>query len=419
MPVTDPTRPDAPPATLDVARVRAEFPILAETINGRPLAYLDNAATGQKPRATIDAVRRYYETTNANVHRGVHSLSVAATDAYEGARDRVRRFLGAADIREIIFTRGTTESINLVAQAYGRPRLGPGDEILITHLEHHSNIVPWQLLCEQTGATLRVLPIDDRGALVVDRLDDLLTERTRIVAVGHVSNALGTVNPIDAIIERARAAGAVTVIDGAQAAPHGPVDVQELGCDFYALSAHKMFGPTGVGVLYGRRDLLEAMPPYQGGGEMIKSVTFDGTVYNALPHKFEAGTPNIAGVVGLGATIEYLESLGWDAIEAHERHLLDDATEKLGTLPGVRLIGTAPEKIAVVSFVVEGIHPHDVGTILDHEGVAIRTGHHCAQPVMDFFDVPATARASFALYNTTDEIDALVQGLQRVMEVFG
>jgi len=406
-------------SALDVKRLREDFPILHQTVrDGRPLVYLDNAATTQKPRAVIDAIRRYYERDNANIHRGVHELSERATAAYEGARALVQRFIGASSPREIIFTRGTTEAINLVAQSFARPRVRPGDEILISTMEHHSNIVPWQMLCEQTGAVLRVVPIDDRGDLVMDELAARLGERTRLLALVHVSNALGTVNPVREIVALAHERGVPVLLDGAQAVAHARVDMRDLGCDFYAFSGHKLYGPTGIGVLYGRSELLEAMPPWQGGGDMIASVTFEKTTYNTLPYKFEAGTPHIAGGIGLGAAIEYVNAVGLDAIAAYEAELLDYATRGVSSVPGVRLIGTARRKSGVVSFVVNGVHAHDVGTILDQEGVAIRTGHHCAQPVMERFGVPATARASLALYNTRDDVDALVAALRKVAEVF-
>ncbi len=403
----------------DVQRVRADFPILAQTINGRPLVYLDNAATSQKPRAVIEAISGYYSGYNANIHRGVHALSIQATDAYERTRAKVRQFIGAAWPAEIIFTRSTTESINLVAQTYGRSKLGPGDEIVISAMEHHSNIVPWQILCGQTGAVLRVAPVDDAGDLIIDEYARLLNERTKLVAMAHVSNALGTILPVHQIIEAAHRRGIPVLLDGAQAVPHLRVDVRALDCDFYTFSGHKMFGPTGVGVLYGKRSLLETLPPYQGGGEMIKSVTFAKTIYNDLPHRFEAGTPDIAAVVSLGAAVDYLSDLGFEAIEAYEADLLAYGTEALAAAPKVRLIGTARDKVAVLSFVVEGVHAHDVGTILDQDGIAVRTGHHCAQPVMDRFGVPATVRASLAFYNTREEIDALVESLNKVVEVFG
>jgi cysteine desulfurase/selenocysteine lyase len=396
---------------LDVDAIRRDFPVLAREVNGRPLCYLDNAASSQRPRSVIDAISRYYETSHANVHRGVHTLSQEATDLFEGAREKLRRFVNARSTREIVFVRGTTEAINLVAQSYGRPRLGPGDEILVSRLEHHANIVPWQMLCEHTGAVLRVIPITRSGEVDFEAFLGLLGERTRLLALSHVSNALGTVVPVERYIREARRRGIPVLLDGAQAAPHLPVDVQALDCDFYCFSGHKMCGPTGIGVLWGREALLEAMPPWQGGGDMILAVSFEGTVYNGLPYKFEAGTPHIAGAIGLGAAVDYLESLGMERIAAAEHDLLVYATQRLAEVPGLTIVGTAPEKAAVVSFTVEGVHPHDLGTILDHEGVAIRTGHHCAMPVMDFFGVPATARASFAFYNTRAEVDRLVDAL--------
>ncbi len=403
----------------DLERIRADFPILQRSVNGKPLVYLDNAASSQKPRAVIEAITAYYETSNANIHRGVHRLSVEATEAYERARGRVQQFVGASRPEEIVFVRGATEAINLVAQAFARPRLKARDEILITTMEHHSNIVPWQLVCEQTGAVLKVAPIDDRGELVLDDFEKLLGPRTRLVAAAHISNALGTVNPVRKLVEMARSRNVPILIDGAQAAPHQPIDVADLGCDFYAITGHKMFGPTGIGALYGRFDLLDSMDPYQGGGEMILSVTFDKTVYNHVPHKFEAGTPNIAGAIGLGAAIDYLEQIGMERIAAYEKGLLAYATQALEALPGVRLIGTARKKAAVLSFLVSDVHPHDVGTILDQQGIAVRTGHHCAQPTMERFGVTATARASLALYNTQAEVDALVAGIETVRKVFG
>jgi cysteine desulfurase/selenocysteine lyase len=411
------TRPAAP-ATLDVAAVRADFPILTQTVHDKPLVYLDNAASSQKPVSVIEAERAVYEGYYSNVHRGVHSLSMRATDAYEAARAKVQRFLNAASSQEIVFTRGTTESINLVAQSYGRARVGPGDEVLITGLEHHSNIVPWQLLCAEKEARLRVASLGDDGSVRLEEFERLLSPRTRLVGVAHVSNALGTINPLRRMIEVAHANGVPVLVDGAQAVPHMPIDVRALDCDFYALSAHKMYGPSGVGVLYGRRNLLEAMPPWQGGGDMILSVTFEKTTYNELPYKFEAGTPNIAGVIAFGAAVDYLTGLGSDRVAAYEHELLAYATERLLDVRGLRLIGTAPDKAAVLSFVLEGVHPHDVGTVLDYEGVAVRTGHHCAQPVMQRFCVPATTRASLAVYNTREEIDTLVRGLRRVQELF-
>jgi cysteine desulfurase/selenocysteine lyase len=396
---------------LDVEAIRRDFPVLAREVNGRPLCYLDNAASSQRPRAVIDAISRYYETSHANVHRGVHTLSQEATDLFEGAREKLRRFVNARSTREIVFVRGTTEAINLVAQSYGRPRLKPGDEIMVSRLEHHANIVPWQMLCEQTGAVLRVIPINRSGEVDFEAFLGLLGERTRLLALSHVSNALGTVVPVERYIREARRRGVPVLLDGAQAAPHLPVDVQALDCDFYCFSGHKMCGPTGIGVLWGREALLDAMPPWQGGGDMILAVSFERTVYNGLPYKFEAGTPHIAGAIGLGAAVDYLESLGLARIAAAEHNLLVYATERLSGVPGLKIVGTAPDKAAVVSFTVEGVHPHDLGTILDHEGVAIRTGHHCAMPVMDFFGVPATARASFAFYNTRAEVDRLVDAL--------
>jgi cysteine desulfurase/selenocysteine lyase len=413
---TLPAQPDS--VVFDVERVRADFPILHRPVNGRPLVYLDSAATSQKPRAVLEAITRYYECDNANIHRGVHYLSQRATEEYEAARETVRQFVNAADASEIIFVRGTTEGINLVAQSYGRTHVRSGDEVLVTALEHHSNIVPWQLLCEETGARLRVAPIHDNGELALDAFASLLTPRTKIAAVAHVSNALGTINPVRQIVQMAHGHGIPVLVDGAQAVPHLAVDVRALDCDFYVFSAHKVYGPTGIGVLYGKSALLEAMPPYQGGGDMISSVTFEKTTYNKLPHKFEAGTPDISGVIGLRAALEYVSRLGLDNIAAHEHDLLADATRALGEIPGVRLIGTAREKAGVLSFVLEGIHPHDIGTILDQEGIAIRTGHHCAQPLMERFAVPATARASFGMYNTPGEVLALLKGLHRVREVF-
>ena len=403
----------------DVTQVRADFPALHQDVKGRPLVYLDNAATAQKPAAVIDAVAEHDRRDNANVHRGVHTLSMRATDAFEGARAKLQRFVNANSVEEVLFTRGTTEGLNLVAQSWARPRLGSGDEILVSQMEHHSNIVPWQLVAEQTGAKVRMLPIDDRGCLELERLPELLTERTKLVAIGHVSNALGTINPIRTITAAAQAVGALTVVDGAQATPHVAVDVQDLGCDFYALSGHKMYGPTGIGVLWGRRELLEEMPPWQGGGDMIRSVSFEGTDYNDLPYKFEAGTPNITGAVGIGAAADYLTALGLERIAAHEHTLLEYAVPRLAEIPGLRFVGTAPEKAAVVSFVIDGLHPHDIGTIVDEFGVAIRTGHHCAQPVMDRFEIPATARASFGLYNDFADVDRLVEALHEVRKLFG
>ncbi len=404
--------------TLDALRLRDDFPILSRRVYGKPLVYLDNAATSQKPQSVIDAVVGFYTTECSNIHRGVHRLSEEATRHYEAVRGRLRRFIGAAEDREIIFVRGATEGINLVAQTYGRKHVGAGDEVIITGLEHHSNIVPWQMLCEEKGATLRVIPIDMRGEVRMEEYARMLGPRTRMVAATQVSNALGTITPIREIIQRAHALGVPVLVDGAQAVQHLKVDVRALDCDFYVFSGHKMYGPTGVGVLYGKAALLEAMPPYQGGGDMISSVTFAKTTYNRVPYKFEAGTPNIAGVIGLGAAVDYLEAIGLDRIAAYEGELLDYAGVELSRLPGVRIIGTAENKASVLSFVIEGIHPHDIGTILDQEGIAIRTGHHCAQPVMDFFKIPATARASLAFYNTRADIDALVAGMRKVTEVF-
>ena len=403
---------------LDVAAVRAEFPALQQEIKGHPLVYLDNAATTQRPQCVVDAVNKFYLEDNANIHRGVHELSMRATDAYEGARRRIGRFLNANSQREVIFVRGATEGINLVSQAWARNELKPGDEVLVTHMEHHSNIVPWQMVCEQTGAVLRVIPIDDAGDLVLDSLDQLLTERTKMVALVHVSNALGTINPIKEITERAHAHDALVLVDGAQAAPHLAIDVQDLGVDFYAISSHKMYGPTGVGVLWGREELLERMQPYQGGGDMIASVTFEATTYNELPHKFEAGTPHIAGGIGMGAAVDFLQRLGLERVARYEERLLEHATRLLGAIEGLRPIGTAVHKAAVAAFVLDGVHAHDVGTILDEEGIAIRTGHHCAQPVMDRYGVPATARASLAAYNTMEDIDRLAEALTKVRQIF-
>lgn len=403
----------------DVWRIRQDFPILRQTVHGKQLVYLDNAATTQKPQAVIDALTSYYTTDNSNVHRGVHTLSERATKHFEAARSRMRCFLNASSDREIIFVRGVTEGINLVAQTYGRKNIGAGDEILISAIEHHSNIVPWQILCEQTGAILKVIPIDDRGDLRLDEYERLLSDRTKLVSIIHVSNALGTINPIKSMIDSAHKRGIPVLVDGAQSAPHLGVDVQELGCDFFVMSGHKIYGPTGIGVLYGKAALLEAMPPFQGGGDMILSVTFAKTTYNVLPYKFEAGTPDISGAIGLAAAIDYVESIGLDAIAKWERVLLDYATAELLEIDRLKIIGTARKKASVVSFTLEGIHPHDIGTILDQEGIAIRTGHHCAQPVMEYFGIPATARASFAFYNTKEEIDALVAGVRKVIEVFG
>jgi cysteine desulfurase/selenocysteine lyase len=414
-PAREPAHPAAP---FDAARLRADFPILSREVHGRPLVYLDNAATTQKPRAVIDAISRYYEHENANVHRGVHLLSERATKAYDVARATVARFVGAADPREVIFVRGTTEAVNLVAQTFGRRNVGAGDEVVVTGLEHHSNIVPWQMLCEEKGAVLRAVPIDDAGDLDLDALDRLLGPRTKLLAVTQVSNALGTVTPIAEIVRRAKARGVTVLVDGAQGLPHLGVDVQALGADFYAFSGHKVYGPTGIGVLWGRRALLEAMPPWQGGGDMILSVSFEKTVFNALPHKFEAGTPHIAGAIGLAAALDYLGRAGPEAVAAHERALLAYADEALRSVPDLRVVGAPRERAGVISFLVGDVHPHDVGTVLDRHGVAIRAGHHCAQPLMRRLGVGATARASFGLYNTREDVDALVRGLHAVREVF-
>ena len=411
----------APPQAVgyEVERLRAEFPILATTIRGKPLVYLDNAATTQKPRAVIAAESEYYEHYNANIHRGVHTLSQRATEVYEAARERVRRFINAASAKEIVFVRGTTEAINLVAQSYGRGRLKQGDEILISALEHHSNIVPWQLLCAQTGAVLRVAPSGEAGEFLFDEYSKLLGPRTRLVAVSHISNALGSVIPVKRVIALAHQRGVPVLVDGAQAIAHSCVDVRALDCDFYAFSGHKIYGPTGIGVLYGKQALLEQMPPYQGGGDMIGTVTFEKSTWADLPYKFEAGTPNIAGVIALGAALEFVAAIGLDAIAAHEAELLEYATARVAEIPGLRIIGTAPEKAGILSFVLERVHPHDIGTILDHDGVAVRAGHHCAMPVMQRFNIPATARASFALYNTRSEVDALVDAIHKAKEMFG
>jgi len=411
-------QPPVSAPALDIDTIRAQFPILEQQVHGKPLVYLDNAASVQKPQAVIDAISACYGGYYANIHRGVHALSERSTAAYEGAREKVRTFLNAASSREIIFVRGTTEGINLVASSYGRSRVGPGDEILITGMEHHSNIVPWQLLCEQTGAHLKVVPITDAGELDLTEYERLLSERTKMVAVVHLSNALGTLNPVRDMIRLAHARDIPVLVDGAQSVARLPVDVQELDCDFYAFSGHKLYGPSGVGVLYGKAELLEAMPPYQGGGDMIRTVSFEKTEYADLPYKFEAGTPNIAGVIGLGAAVDWVQTVGLDAIAAHEYTLLDYALAQVSEIPGFRLIGTARERSAVLSFVMDGVHPHDIGTIVDREGVAIRAGHHCAQPVMQRFGVPATARASLAVYNTRAEIDALVAAIWKVKELF-
>ena len=407
------------PGAHDVERIRADFPILKLKVNGKPLVYLDNAASSQMPQQVMDRLLRYQTAEHANIHRGVHYLSETATAAYEGARGKVRRFINAGEAREIIFTRGTTDSVNLVMQGYGRAFIGAGDEIIVSQLEHHSNIVPWQMLCEEKGAKLRVIPCDDAGELLLDEYAKLFNGHTRLVAITHVSNALGTINPARQMIATAHHHGVPVLLDGAQAVPHMKVDVQELDCDFYAFSAHKMCGPTGIGVLYGKASLLEKMKPFEGGGDMILSVTFEKTTYNVIPHKFEAGTPPIAAAIGLGAAIDYLESVGMDRIAAHERDLLVYATDAFSQLNDVRIIGTAEDKAGVLSFAMKGVHPHDVGTILNEEGVAVRTGHHCAQPVMQRFGIPATARASFYLYNTMSEVDALVAGIRKVQKIFG
>jgi cysteine desulfurase/selenocysteine lyase len=411
-------RPPFTSQAYDVEAIRRDFPILHQKVYGHDLVYLDNAATSQKPKSVIDVISHYYESGNANIHRGVHYLSEHATEEHEAARRTVQTFLNAADKREIIFVRSATEAINLVAQSYGRKHVKAGDEIVITAMEHHSNIVPWQMLCEEKEAILKVVPINDRGELILEELPKLLSPKTRLVAITQVSNALGTINPLRKVVEIAHAHNVPVLVDGAQAVPHLKVDVQALDVDFYVFSGHKVYGPTGIGVLYGKRALLEAMPPYQGGGDMIRSVTFEKTLYNDLPYKFEAGTPNIGGAIGLGVAIDYVTQLGLDNIAAHEHELLVYGTEALLAIPGVKLIGTAKEKAAVISFLIDGIHPHDIGTILDREGIAIRTGHHCAQPVMQRYKIPATARASFALYNTREEVDALVEGIKKVKEVF-
>jgi len=418
--VSAPAASDRPAAPLDVARVRTDFPILSQTTrSGHPLAYLDNAATTQKPRQVIEAISRFYTSGNANIHRGVYELSERATAAFEGARERVARFIGAASPAEIVFTRSATEAINLVAQSWGRSTLRPGDEVLVTAMEHHSNLVPWQLVCEQTGARLRAVPITARGELDLEAAERLLGDRTRLLAIGHVSNALGTVNPVRALAARAHGRGALVLVDGAQSAAHLRIDVAELGCDFFAFSGHKVYGPTGVGVLYGRADVLAAMPPWQGGGDMIEQVALEGSTWAAPPARFEAGTPPIAEVLGLATALDYFEAVGLDRIAAWEEELLRLATERVGEIRGVRLVGTAPQKVAVLSFILDGVHPHDVGTILDDEGVAVRAGHHCAQPVMTSLGIPATVRASFAFYNTVREIEALARGVARAAEVFG
>lgn len=405
-------------SALNLQSIRTDFPILHQEVNGYPLVYLDNAASSQKPLQVIDKISEYYHHDNANIHRGVHKLSQRATDAHELARSKVRQFVNAKSDKEIIFTRGATEAVNLVAQSYLRPMLQAGDEILISHLEHHANIVPWQILCEQTGAKLKVIPMLQSGELDLTDFDAMLTSKTKLLAVGQVSNALGTINPVKMMTAKAHAKGIAVLIDGAQAVPHMQVDVQDLDCDFYVFSGHKMFAPTGIGALYGREELLNAMPPYQGGGDMILSVSFDKTIYNELPYKFEAGTPHIAGAIGMGAAIDYMWAVGIDNIAAQEHHLLELATTKINALSGVEIIGTAKDKASVISFMIDGVHPHDVGTIFDQRGVAIRTGHHCAQPVMEFYDIPATARASFAFYNNDEDVDALIKAIIRTQELF-
>lgn len=406
------------PRPFDVKKIREDFPILKQTINGKPLVYLDNAATSQKPQFVIDAMNHYYMEENSNIHRGVHYLSELATQSYEAARVKIQKHINAKHLEEVIFTRGTTEAINLVAHSFGRSRVKEGDEIIISAMEHHSNIVPWQLLRDEKGIVLRIIPINDRGELFIDKYEKMFNERTKIVSIVHVSNVLGTINPIKQMIEIAHKNGVPVLIDGAQGVPHMKIDVQDLDCDFYAFSGHKMYGPTGVGVLYGKKNILEAMPPYQGGGDMIRSVSFEKTIYNDLPHKFEAGTPNIAGGVGMGATIDYINQIRFDDAIHHEHNLLNYAQEALSSIKGLRIIGTAAQKSSVLSFVLKNIHPHDIGTILDDDGIAIRTGHHCAQPVMKCFEVPATARASFAMYNIKEEVDALLKGIHRVIKVF-
>ncbi|MSQ12206.1 MAG: cysteine desulfurase [Dehalococcoidia bacterium] len=402
----------------DALRLREDFPILKQLIHGKPLVYLDNAATSQKPQAVLDTLTRYYTTENSNIHRGVHTLSALATVDYEASRTKVRRFLNAADDREIVFVRGATEAINLVANSYGRQHVHEGDEVIISAMEHHSNIVPWQMLCQERGARLRIIPINDDGELLLDEFEKLLGPRTKLVSIVHLSNSLGTINPVEQVIAMAHSRGVPVLVDGAQSTPHMPVDVQRMGCDFFAFSGHKLYGPTGIGALYGKAELLESMPPYQGGGDMIKSVTFEQTVYNTLPYKFEAGTPNIAGAIGLGAAIDYVTAVGMDRIAAYEQELLAYGTQRVSSIESLRIIGTARQKGGVISFVVKGIHAHDLGTVLDTEGIAIRTGHHCTQPVMQRFGIPATARASFAFYNTKQEIDALVRGIDKAIEVF-
>ena len=405
-------------SSFDVEAIRKDFPILNREVQGNPLVYLDNAATSQKPQSVIDKLVSYYSEINANVHRGVHTLSQEATEEYEGARSKVRNFINAKEDAEIIFTRGTTEGINLVAQTLGVQRVGEGDEVIISNMEHHSNVVPWQILCDQIGAHLRVVPINDDGELLMDEYEKLLSPRTKLVSIVHLSNALGTINPVKDIVAIAHQHGVSVLLDGAQSAPHLPVDVQDLDCDFYTFSGHKLYGPTGIGILYGKRELLESMPPFQSGGDMIKSVTFEKTLYNDLPYKFEAGTPHIAGAIGLGAAVDYVNTIGLDRAAAYEQELLEYGTEQLQAIEGLKLIGTAQHKSGVLSFLLEGIHPHDIGTVLDTQGIAIRTGHHCTQPLMQRFQIPATARASLAFYNTKAEIDALVEGIHKTFEVF-
>lgn len=402
----------------DVEKIREDFPILKQKVHGKPLVYLDNAATSQKPKAVIDAIAHYYLADNANIHRGVHELSQRSTHAYEATRGKLKKFLNAPDAHEIIFVRGATEGLNLVAASYGHKCVKAGDEIIVSALEHHSNIVPWQMVCQSVGATLKVIPMNDRGELLLEEYEKLLSPRTKVVAVAHVSNALGTVNPVKEIAALAHRQGAVVVVDGAQSVPHMKIDVQALDCDFYAISGHKMFGPTGIGALWGKAKLLKSMPPYQGGGDMIRTVTFEKTTYNTIPHKFEAGTPHIEGGIGLGAAVDYLLAIGMDHIAAYEHELVEYGTEALARVEGLRIVGTAKDKASVLSFVIDGVHPHDIGTVLDRQGIAVRTGHHCAQPVMDRFGVPATTRASLAFYNTRQEIDALVAGLAKVKEIF-
>ncbi|MEE2839319.1 MAG: cysteine desulfurase [Acidobacteriota bacterium] len=411
-------RPSTRESRFDVAQIRQDFPILSQRVNGKPLVYLDNAATAQKPGSVIDAIQEYYQSYNSNIHRGVHHLSQVATEAYEKARVKAQRLLNAPESREIIFVRSTTEAINLVAQTYGRQRLQAGDEVIISAMEHHSNIVPWQMVCQEKEAKLRVIPINDKGELMLEEYERLLNERTRIVAVTHIANALGTINPIEQMTEKAHQYDAAVLIDGAQSAPHLPLDVQALDCEFYAFSGHKFYGPTGVGILYGKGDLLDSLPPYQGGGEMILSVSFEETTYNVVPHRFEAGTPNIVGAIALGVAIDYVSHIGLEKIGCHEDELFRYATEQLSEFPELTIIGTADSKASIISFVLDDIHAHDVGTVLDQEGIAVRTGHHCAQPVMERFEVPATSRASFAFYNTKEEIDVLVEGISKVIEVF-